>query len=223
MAAAYRLNNPDFLREKSVQTQPAVPQRGYITMAEITPSAQTPQKTKVRAKKMSVRIDFTPMVDLGFLLITFFMLTTTLAKPQIMALVMPDDVEPVHRDPLKESKVLTLLLGANDKVYWYEGVSNPTLDSVGYDAKGLRKVILNKMGKVADQWGLETYQDSKTKTEKQGSKLYVLIKPTKDSRYKNMVDVLDEMAVCGVRYYVIMDISAKETAFIQNPSMNNLI
>jgi len=174
---------------------------------------------KVRSKKMSTRIDFTPMVDLGFLLITFFMLTTTLAKPQIMALVMPDkDVKKDDLEPVKESKVLTLILGGNDKVYWYEGITNPTLDSSDYSAEGVRKVILDKMDKVKGQWGLEDYEDFKTKEPRKGSYLNVLIKPTKDARYKNMVDALDEMSVTKVRYYVILDISEAEEKFIKNPA-----
>lgn len=159
------------------------------------------------------------MVDLGFLLITFFMLTTTLAKPQIMALVMPDkDVKKDDLEPVKESKVLTLMLGGNDKVYWYEGITNPTLDSTDYSAEGVRQVILNKMDKVKGQWGLEDYEDFKTKEPRKGSFLNVIIKPTKDARYKNMVDALDEMSVTKVRYYVILDISEAEEKFIKNPA-----
>ncbi|MFN4080419.1 MAG: ExbD/TolR family protein [Saprospiraceae bacterium] len=174
---------------------------------------------KVRSKKMSTRIDFTPMVDLGFLLITFFMLTTTLAKPQIMALVMPEkDVKKDDLEPVKESKVLTLLLGGNDKVYWYEGITNPTLDSTDYSAEGLRRVILDKMEKVKGVFGLEDYEDFKTKEPRKGSYLNVIIKPTKDSRYKNLVDALDEMAINKVRYYVILDVSEAEEKFIANPA-----
>ncbi len=168
---------------------------------------------------MSTRIDFTPMVDLGFLLITFFMLTTTLAKPQIMALVMPEKKVDIEKlEPVKESKVLTLLLGANDKVYWYEGITKPTLDSTDYSAEGLRKVILNKMDKVNQQFGMEEYEDAKTKEMKKGSFVTVLIKPTKEARYKNLVDALDEMAITKVRYYVILDISKLEEDFIKNPA-----
>ena len=174
---------------------------------------------KVRSKKMSTRIDFTPMVDLGFLLITFFMLTTTLAKPQIMALVMPDkDVKKEDLEPVKESKVLTLLRGENDTVYWYEGITNPTLDSTDYSAEGLRKVILNKMDKVKTQFGVEDYEDFKTKEPKKGSYLNVLIKPTKQGKYKNLVDALDEMSITKVRYYVILDVSEAEERFIKNPA-----
>ena len=174
---------------------------------------------KVRSKKLSTRIDFTPMVDLGFLLITFFMLTTTLAKPQIMALVMPEkDVKKDDLEPVKESKVLTLLLGKDDKVYWYEGITNPTLDSTDFSAEGLRRVILDKMDKVKGIFGLEEYEDFRTKEPRKGSYLNVIIKPTKDSKYKNLVDVLDEMAITKVRYYVILDISEAEENFIANPA-----
>jgi Biopolymer transport protein ExbD/TolR len=185
-------------------------------MAEITPGGGG-QSARPRVKKMSVRIDFTPMVDLGFLLITFFMLTTTLAKPQIMALVLPHD-DGKNRDPVPESKVLTLLLGGDDRIYWYEGISAPVLDSVGYGSEGVRKVILNKMDKVNAQWGLERYRDGKTGAEKSASFLTVLIKPSKDARFKNYVDALDEMHICGVRYYIPLDISEQEAAFIRNPA-----
>ncbi|MDO8365374.1 MAG: biopolymer transporter ExbD [Saprospiraceae bacterium] len=178
---------------------------------------------KVRSKKMSTRIDFTPMVDLGFLLITFFMLTTTLAKPQIMALVMPDkDIKKEDVEPVKESKVLTLLLGGDDKVYWYEGITDAKLDSTDYSAEGLRQVILNKMDKVREQFQLETYKKKNKDGEeieyKDGSYINVIIKPTKDARYKNLVDALDEMAITKVRYYVILDVSPLEEVFMKNPA-----
>ena len=170
---------------------------------------------KVRSKKMSTRIDFTPMVDLGFLLITFFMLTTTLAKPQILALVMPekDDIDKEDIEPIKESKVLTLLLGDNDKVYWYEGITDAKLDSTDYSAEGVRQVILNKMDKVNKQFGMDEYKKKNkegVEEDLKGSYINVIIKPTKDSRYKNLVDALDEMAITKVRYYVILDISPLE-------------
>ena len=72
---------------------------------------------KVRSKKISTRIDFTPMVDLGFLLITFFMLTTTLQKPQTMQIFLPEKADDIDQPKVKESKVLTLLLGKNDKEF----------------------------------------------------------------------------------------------------------
>lgn len=193
-------------------------------MAEIAQDSGGGHKkgAKVRSKKMSTRIDFTPMVDLGFLLITFFMLTTTLAKPQILALVMPDkDIDKEDVEPVKESKVLTLLLGANDKVYWYEGITEAKLDSTDYSAEGLRQVILKKMDKVNQQFGMDEYKKKNkegVEEDLKGSFINVIIKPMKESRYKNLVDALDEMAITKVRYYVILDISKLEEDFVKNPA-----
>lgn len=158
---------------------------------------------KVRAKKMSTRIDFTPMVDLGFLLITFFMLTTTLNKPQTMEINLPVK-EKTEQPPVKESKVLTLLLGAKDKVYYYEGITEPVLDSTDYSAKGARQVILDKKSKVESAFGKD--------------ETIVLIKPTSDAIYKNVVDMLDEMQITGIQRYVMIDISEAEKNFIRNPA-----
>lgn len=192
-------------------------------MAEIAQDGGGGKKDgKVRSKKMSTKIDFTPMVDLGFLLITFFMLTTTLAKPNIMALVMPEkDIKKEDVEPVKESKVLTLLLGKDDKVYWYEGINDAKLDSTDYSAEGMRKVILNKMDKVKAQWGEEDYKKKNkqgVEEDRKGSFVNVIIKPTKESVYKNLVDALDEMAICKVRYYVILDVSKQEEEFMKNPA-----
>src|SRR5690349_2727836 len=97
---------------------------------------------KKRLRRGTPPMDFTPMVDLGFLLITFFMLTTTLAKPVVMPLVMPDDTgKPL---PLKASKALTILLGAGNKVYWYEGTGTTPADSTEFGQNGLRYLLLEK-------------------------------------------------------------------------------
>jgi biopolymer transport protein ExbD len=175
---------------------------------------------KVRTKKMSTRVDLTPMVDLGFLLITFFMLTTTLAKPQIMPVVMPEkDVKEEDLQATKESQVLTLLLGGNDKVYYYEGITDAKLDSTDYSAEGLRKVILDKKDRVKTQWGDLEKDDPKNPGQKKMiSKLNVIIKPTKDARYKNVVDAFDEMKITNVALYVLLDVSKQEEDFIKNPA-----
>lgn len=175
-------------------------------------SANAP-RGKPRAKKSNTRIDFTPMVDLGFLLITFFMLTTSLAKPQIMALIMPDD-EGGERDPVKQSKVMTFLLGPNDQVYWYEGLDQTQLDSTGFGPQGVRAVILDKMKRVEAQWGLQQYTDVKTREPRLGSHLNVIIKASPKARYKNLVDILDEMAITHVRYYVVDTITNAEEALL---------
>lgn len=192
-------------------------------MAEIQTADSGARKKgggKVRSKKMSTRVDLTPMVDLAFLLITFFMLTTTLAKPQIMPVVMPEkDVDKEDLEATKESQVLTLLLGANDKVYYYEGITDAKLDSTDYSAEGLRKVILDKKDRVQKQWGDMERDDPKNPGQKKKvSKLNVIIKPTKESRYKNLVDAFDEMKITNVALYVLLDISKQEEDFILNPA-----
>jgi biopolymer transport protein ExbD len=184
-------------------------------MASI-PLARQPQNGagKPPTKRLATHIDFTPMVDLGFLLITFFMLTTVLAKPVVMKVVMPDDANGTE-DPVPASKALTLLLGASDRVYWYEGLDSQLLDSTTYSEGGLRRVILGKMEKVRAQWGLQAYQEAQTKEPKQGSRLNVIIKPMENARYKNLVDALDEMAICRVRYYCILPVSEAERASVE--------
>lgn len=191
-------------------------------MAEIQEQGGGGKKDgKVRSKKMSTKVDFTAMVDLAFLLITFFMLTTTLAKPNIMPIIMPEkkDLNEKDLEATKESQVLTLLLGANDKVYFYEGITDAKLDSTDYSAEGMRKVILDKKDRVKTQWGEEEKDDPKNPGQKKmSSKLNVIIKPTKESRYKNLVDAFDEMKICNVARYVMLDISKQEEDFIKNPA-----
>jgi biopolymer transport protein ExbD len=189
-------------------------------MAEITEQSSGGNNGKVRSKKMSTKVDFTAMVDLAFLLITFFMLTTTLAKPNIMPIVMPDsrdfEMNPVAT---KESQVLTLLLGKDDKVFYYEGISDAKLDSTDFSSEGIRKVILDKKDRVKAKWGEEEKDDPKNQGQKKiYSKLNVIIKATEDSRYKNMVDAFDELKICNVAHYVLLAISENEEAFIKNPA-----
>ncbi len=174
-------------------------------MAALSSTDRSPKKGP---RRMRPHMDFTPMVDLGFLLITFFMLSTTLAKPTVMPLVMPD--QSGTPEPIKQSKALTILLGADNKVYWYEGQELEKMDSTGFERDGLRALILNKMKKVQEQWGLQTYQDQKSGDTKEGSHLNVIIKPSKNAHYRNLVDALDEMNICGVRYYCIVDPNQEE-------------
>src|SRR5690348_17888292 len=111
-------------------------------MAEISQGGGGGHKKggKVRSKKSSTKIDMTPMVDLAFLLLTFFMLTTTFNKPQTMEITMPDKPKKDDVVPeVNEKKVLTLVLGENDKVYWYKGITDPKLEVANFSADGIRK------------------------------------------------------------------------------------
>jgi biopolymer transport protein ExbD len=151
---------------------------------------------KVRAKKTSTRIDMTPMVDLAFLLLTFFVMTTTLNKPQTMEITMPEKAQKEDKVPeVNEKRVLTLILGSNDKVYWYMGITDPKLVLTDYSKEGIRKVLLSKKTEVA--------------------KLMILIKATNEARYKNVVDILDEMNITSIERYAMVDITSTDISLIK--------
>jgi biopolymer transport protein ExbD len=138
-------------------------------------------------KKVSTRVDMTPMVDLAFLLVTFFMLTTTFNKPQTMEVNMPEKNQKNETMKVKESKTTTIVLAENDKVYYYTGVENPEVKLTNFSESGLRKVLLEKV---------KTIQDP-----------IIIIKAKKEAKYKNVVDVIDEMAITGVKIYALVDIT----------------
>lgn len=175
--------------------------------------ATTPQPIQTGRSRSGIHIDLTPMVDLAFLLITFFLLTTALARPQVMPVVMPDpdpDGTPLLK---KESQVLTLLLGARDRVYYYSGLDCTRLDTATFDPKGLRLVLLEKRQAVDRAWG----RYPKPGSDRLGpsgdiSRLTVLIKPTADASYGNVVDAFDEMKICGIDHYMLLEASPTELA-----------
>jgi biopolymer transport protein ExbD len=149
-----------------------------------------------KAKKLSTKVDMTPMVDLGFLLITFFIFTTTVAQPTAMKLFMPKDVDkPEDQNKVKESGAFTIMLGKEDQVYYYEGLDPTKLQSIGF--KGIRDAILNK------------------KKSTNPEDLVIIIKPTEDATYKNTVDILDEMTIAEIKRYALVDISSDEYQLIK--------
>lgn len=176
-----------------------------------------------KGKKLSTRVDLTPMVDLGFLLITFFMLTTTLSKPKTMQINMPykDDNEVIEEETkIKESTALTVLLSKKHRVYYYEGMatdpeSAPEVMLTSFkNPDGIRDVIINKKDKVA---GLRRSGQLNAK-----DKTTVLIKPDTNSTYEDMVNILDEMAINDIRVYAIVDITDVDREFIaETESANN--
>jgi biopolymer transport protein ExbD len=164
-------------------------------MAELDTSGGGKKGKKVRSKKQSTRVDLTAMVDLAFLLITFFMLTTTLAKPQAMDMFMPDkDKKEEDQLDVKASRSMTVLLAADDKLVWYMGVAGdnpPTVDN--YGKNGIRKALIENNKKVIETTGDPT------------KGLMVIIKPTDESNYKNFVDILDEVKIAEVPSYGIVN------------------
>lgn len=158
-------------------------------------------KGKVRSKKQSTRVDLTPMVDLAFLLISFFMLTTTLNKPQAMELNMPKKDDQVKQD-VKASQVMTLLLDKDDKIWYYQG-QEVYMKTTDFSPEGIREVIYDKQKEVGKQFG-------------DPEKTIVIIKMTDEANYKNMVDILDEMDITNVKTYAIQDIADLELEAIAN-------
>ena len=133
---------------------------------------------------MVPKVDLTAMVDLAFLLITFFMLTTSLSKPIAMDIAKPDkDDNSVERNELRASETMTILLGKNNKVAWYMGEAKnatPTVEGFG----DIRKSILDNKKKVAAATG--------------GRQLIMVIKPTSGATYKNFVDIMDELSIAKI-------------------------
>ena len=159
-----------------------------------------------KGKKLSTRVDLTPMVDLGFLLITFFIFTTTMSQPTAMKLYLPDDkVKPEDQNKAKESGVLTILLGADNHLYYYEGQLLPDgsnfLSASFNGENSIRDVIMKKKADVRSR------ATDPTNPEKD---LVIVIKPSVESTYKNVIDILDEMAINVVKKYALVDISDGE-------------
>jgi len=171
-------------------------------MAEIdTSSGGGKGDGKVRAKKHSARVDMTPMVDLGFLLITFFVFTTTFSKPNMMKLNMPEKEKDQNKPPetaeIKESNTITIIMGKDNRIFYHQKSSKnltpELLNETDYSKDGIRTAILKAKVNAIDQ-----------------TKFTVVIKPTDDATYKNTVDILDEMAITKSDLYAIVDPSKEE-------------
>lgn len=143
-----------------------------------------------KGKKLSTRVDLTPMVDLGFLLITFFIFTTTMSEPTAMRLFLPKDTEkPEDQNKVKASGALSIMLGKDNQIFYYAGELAP--DGSNFKSsnfKEIRQVIIDK------------------KKSTNPEDFVVVIKPGPDATYKNTVDILDEMAINEVKRYALVDI-----------------
>lgn len=157
---------------------------------------------KVRSKKQNSKVDLTAMVDLAFLLITFFMLTTTLSKPKQMPLGLPDKADdPTDKQDIKvdENRTMTILLGENGKLVYYMGMINAPKagpKDITYGKEGIRQELLSRRKSVLE------YSASIGKPK---NGIIVIIKPSKKSTYRNLVDILDEMAIVDVPTYAIVN------------------
>jgi biopolymer transport protein ExbD len=192
-------------------------------MAEMdTSSSGGKGKGVKKGKKLSTRIDLTPMVDLGFLLITFFMYTTTLAKPKVMEIKMPyqdPNMKIEDQSKIKESVALTVLLSKNHRIYYYEGLASdpnklPDIKVTGFNQKnGIRQEIINKMKTVASMKSSGALGPKDEMT--------VLIKPDSTSSYGDLVNMLDEMTINAVKVYAIVDITDVDQNYIKETEQAN--
>ncbi|PXV68882.1 biopolymer transport protein ExbD/TolR [Dysgonomonas alginatilytica] len=193
------------------------------------------EQKKGQPQKINLRVDFTPMVDMNMLLITFFMFCTTLSKPQTMDIVMPTkdkDLTEEDKNQVKASKAITVILGEKDKIYYYEGEPDytdfNTLKVTDYTPEGFRSLLLQRnadavakirelrIDKVKKKITEEEFkeQSSEIKNAKDGQ--VVVIKPTNGASYKNLVDVLDEMAICSIGKYAIVEMADGDNFLVQN-------
>jgi biopolymer transport protein ExbD len=158
-------------------------------MSEISDQPQS--SGKVRTKKLSTRIDMTPMVDLAFLSLTFFILTNELKTAKALKIEMPDNSE---QQPVNAKKVLTIILDGHDKIYWFTGV-DPKAQQTSFSAEGIRKIVKEKNASIP--------------------KMLVIIKASNRSHFKNLVDILDEMIILNIERYAIVDITAEDLGLIR--------
>lgn len=198
-----------------------------------TSSNNGDKKKKGKPTKMNLRVDFTPMVDMNMLLITFFMLCTTLSAPQVMDIVMPAKATDTAEPPVVSDKTtVTLLLSENDQVFYYWGIpeyQNPnSLQKTDLGVDGLRNVLLERNGILAQQVkdlkqkrykkeiSEEQFKSELSELKKSKESITVIVKPTNSSTYNNLVKTLDEMQICSVGKYAIVDPEAGDNYLIEN-------
>jgi biopolymer transport protein ExbD len=178
-------------------------------MAELDTSGGGGKKGgKVRSKKASTRIDLTAMVDLAFLLITFFIMATTLAKPKAMDTFWPDKTKKDVQLPVPESRTMTVLLGSNDKLEWFvgaPGATPPTVDNFGKN--GIRKTLIEENKKIeATHAGPNNY-------------MIVLVKASDKATYKDFVSILDELNITGIQSRAVVAITPAEIALLKKDGL----
>lgn len=214
-------------------------------MAEIIETGGSGKKSGKRRepRKMGAGVDMTPMVDLMCLLITFFMLTTAFSKPKVMEITMPeksDEEKPDEGVKVDAHRTYSVLLGAEDRLYWYlhsdaekEG-GTPVFakwHKTTYGAEGIRKFLLEK-----NEIAVKEITELKTKVKKgelvmpddtlavrikEIKKKHVkksptiLIKAVEEAKYRNLVDIIDEMAICNIGSYAVIDPSPEDLEYLK--------
>lgn len=163
-------------------------------MATIEMQTAKKHSSAKKVHKKNTRVDLTPMVDLGFLLITFFVFTTTMAKPRVMNIVQPPITDIIT--PVCESCALTVILTKNDGILYYEGLpaNKHPFKSCNFSAAGIRALLTQKKAAVEKARG-------------SANDMVLIVKPADESCYRNFVDILDEVAITGVKHYFIDEVN----------------
>ncbi|MEY2937514.1 MAG: hypothetical protein RL062_103, partial [Bacteroidota bacterium] len=184
-------------------------------MAEIQSNGGGGGGGKKRAKKQSTRVDMTPLVDLAFLLLTFFVLTSTFSQPKVLRMIFPEKLDEKDLKNMKQPEVkdgITILLTGGDKVYWYRGALNEktVLAETDYTKNGLRKILVEsnlslltqlrdfekQLNKIDEKdTAKRNAIDAKVKQAQRDSKLVVLLKNDDKASYRNVIDVMDEFMI----------------------------
>jgi biopolymer transport protein ExbD len=181
-------------------------------MTQVNSNGEVPGRKRAGVARMlrhNLKVDMTPMVDLGFLLITFFIITTEMTKPTMAPLYMPKDAQPPN--DVGESSVLTILLDGKNTWYYNGDWKNALLKGrirrtqLGGDAD-IRNAINEK----------QRFLDSAQLTKEGRDGLMMLIKPGVNASYKTIVDMLDEAAISRVKKYAIVKLTSEEVNWMGN-------
>jgi len=192
-------------------------------------------KKKVKQKKVDLRVDFTPMVDMNMLLITFFMFCTSLIKPQTMEINMPSREANIEdQTPVKKSEAVTILLGGENRVFYYFGMieKDSYLDPAfliesDYSENGLRAMLLKrnrkvmaelqelKVKKLNNQISEEDFKKQSIEIKGQKGAPTVMIKALDEATYLNLINVLDEMQIANIGKYAIIDVQDGEIFLVR--------
>ncbi len=177
-------------------------------LAEGTSSSRV---KSTKSKKLSTRVDMTPMSDVAFLLVTFFMLTTTLSKPKTMNLFLPHDVKnEQEQNKIKESQALTIMLGKDNKIFYYEGIGT----NAAKDPANLIKETSYKLNGGIGDILIDKYRSVIRNSGGEDS-VVVIIKPMKESTYENVVNILDDMNIYEIRKYALVDFTKNDKKMIE--------
>ena len=171
------------------------------TMAELQTNKS--KKGNKRINKKSTRVDLTPMVDLGFLLITFFVFTPTMARPGAMHINFPKGDTPGNE--VCASCAFTVLLDRDNIIEYYEGdlANHPTVKQTSFSPDGIRKILVEKRKAVQLARG-------------NIDEMTLIIKPSDVSTFQNFVNMVDEVEINNIKIYYVDELSAEDKKLLKN-------